>query len=386
MTTTTITRVSASALVAAGLLLGGASAADARQLNYASGYPDGSIGIEAAERWADAVEEYSDGALSARVFPLSLLDFEEASSGVRDGIADSAFVLLPYFQSEYPHANMVAEISMALELADERTPGHEGLAYAGAMSEFIFNHCPECVEEFEAQNQLFLGGSSSTSYHLICTEEVTSLDDLQGTRVRAGGAQWSRWADALGASSVSMSVNDMYEALSQGVLDCASIDLTGLTIFSLSDVATDITVQVPGGAYGGSSPASLNLDTWRSLDTDGREALMRAATVMSAELSYLYAEEDIANHTLAEQEGIAIHEPDDALLEASHDFIREDLETIASRYQERGVDRAEEMIAEFRPLLDRWLKLVEDVDDADELARLYWDEVSSKVDVDSYGM
>ena len=382
----TSVRNAASCLVAAGLLLSGASAADARQLNYASGYPDGSIGIEAAERWAEAVEKYSDGALSARVFPLSLLNFEEASAGVRDGIADSAFVLLPYFQSEYPHSNMLAEISMALELAEERTPGHEGLAYAGAMSEYIFNHCPECVDEFEAQNQLFLGGSASTAYHLVCTREVTSLDDLEGVRVRAGGAQWSRWTEGLGGSSVSMSVNDMYEALSQGVLDCAAIDLTGLTIFSLADIATDVTVSVPGGVYGGSSPASLNLDTWRSLSEEERRAMLRAATVMSAELSYLYAEEDADNHQLAEEEGIAIHEPDEEFLEASHAFIREDLETIVQRYSEnRGVERAEEMIAEFRPILDRWLELVEDVEDADELAQLYWDEVSSKVDVSTYG-
>jgi len=43
------------------------------------------------------------------------------------------------------------------------------------------------------------------------------------------------------------------------------------------------------------------------------------------------------------------------------------------------------MIAAFRPLLQRWATLIQDVESPDQLADLYWTEVFSKVDPSTYG-
>lgn len=374
------------ATVAGALLAATATGAQAQRLNYATGFPSGTIGAGAAETWAEALEEYSGGELTARVFPMSLLNFAEMSAGVRDGIADAGFVVLPYFPGEFPVSNMVAELSLALELDEERDPEKDGMAYAGAMTEFVFKHCPDCVSEFQAQNQVFLGGSSSLGYELLCSREVTSADDLRGKRLRAGGAQWSRWAEHFGASAVSLSVNETYEGLSQGVLDCTIHSATELSGFQLIDVVSDITVNLPGGVFAGSGPNNMNRELWLSLNDEQRSAVLRAASVMSAELTFRYAEEGARNMQEARDRGIAIHEPDGDLLEASREFIRSDLTAVADRYKEQhDIEAAHEIADQFQELLDRWIVLVADVDSADALADLYWREAFSVIDVSTYG-
>ena len=370
--------------VVAGVAL--SSAVDARQLNFAIGYADGSLGADAANRYADALEEYSGGDLTARVFPRSLLEFDESSTGLRDGTADSSILLLPYFPSEYPSSNLAAELSMLLEVGGESVD-KSGLAYGGAMSEFIFHNCPECHDEFRAQNQVFAGSAATSPYYLLCNGEVTTTDDLRGKRMRVGGAQWSRWVREMGASPVSLSQHETYEALSQGAVDCSVHSTPELTIVNLIEVIEDITVDMPGGVFGGVGSNNLNIQTWQSLDGDQREALMRASAVMSAEMSWVYEQGHQENmEKVRDMDRITVHEPDDGLVEDTVAFIEADMERIAENYRDNfGVERADEMIADFREILDKWIDRVQGVDSSDELAQLYWDEVFSRVDLESYG-
>ncbi|MEQ9509790.1 MAG: hypothetical protein RLN92_12135 [Alloalcanivorax xenomutans] len=41
---------------------------------------------------------------------------------------------------------------------------------------------------------------------------------------------------------------------------------------------------------------------------------------------------------------------------------------------------------EFRPILERWVDLVQGIDSAEALADRYWEAVYSKVDVSRYGL
>src|SRR5690625_22715 len=218
------------------------TSAEARQLRFAIGHPPNSDSHKAGKAYADAVKEYSDGKLTARVYPLSLLSVAETSAGVRDGIADIGFLLTPYFPAEYPHTNLIADSSMLLRLLDSRVYGKENMAYVGAMAEYIFFHCSECIAEFSRQNQVFTGNAASSSYGLHCTMPVKSETDLRGKRMRASGSQWSRWAAHVGATPVTISVNESLEALSQGVIDCDINSAPELINFGLIDAIKHTTM------------------------------------------------------------------------------------------------------------------------------------------------
>jgi TRAP-type C4-dicarboxylate transport system substrate-binding protein len=362
--------------------------AETRELSYSTGYPAGTPAAVAADMYADLLEDYSDGSLAAKIFDTgSLLSFAETSMGIRDGMADSGLVFVSYFPAEYRSTNLVSELTMLLELTDVPVD-KAGVAYVGAMSEYVFHHCPECVDEFASQNQVYLGGGGSPPYLLLCNQPVRSQDELEGKRLRAPGAQWSRWAESMGATPVFMSASETYEGLDQGVIDCSMTVAAELSVWNLTEVVTDITTGVPGGVYGAAAANNVNAEVWRSLDDNDKRALLHASATLSAQATWIYTTEDREELAKARDSAdIQVHESEQALVQATRSFVTDDIEKVADTYRDKhGIERSEEMIASFRPILEKWVELVQDADNGDELAQLYWDETFSKVDVSSYGM
>ncbi|MCC5860238.1 MAG: C4-dicarboxylate TRAP transporter substrate-binding protein [Ectothiorhodospiraceae bacterium] len=380
-----VARTLVAASLCAGLVLAGTS--HAQQFRYALGFPPNSAGDDGAQLFNEKLQEYSDGALSFRIFPLSLLSLAEMSEGVRDGIADVGNVLTPYFPSQFPNTNMAVELSMLLALSDQ-AQGRLGMAYSGAISEYLMLACPDCQEEFAAQRQVILPLGATPEYQLMCTQPIRTAEELRGKRLRVAGAQWSRWAEHFGASTVSMSANEILEALGQGVVDCTVQSSPELGNFRLKEVVTDITVNIPGGVFAGGS-ASFNLGVWRGLDAEQRRHILRAAADMNAEVTWLYQTYGDRDFAEAKESGVNIHEPDESLVQASRAFVEQDLERIAEIYEQRhGIADAAEKIEVLQPLVERWMTLLEENPPAssEELAQLYWDEIYNRVDHETYGM
>lgn len=359
---------------------------EARELSFASGAPPNSFGSEAIDAFSAALEERSDGDLSAKAYMQSLLSFMETPPGLRDGMADFGVVLTPYFQTEFPSTAMLTELTMLLEQSG--TSAREAtFAFGGAISEYVFNHCPECLEEYTGNNQVFLGISGSTPYTLICNKPVTTMEQLKGKRIRIGGPQWARWVESMGASPVSMAVNDVYEGLGHGVLDCTANALPDLSNFNLLEVTTDVTLGVPGGIFGGVA-THMNADAWTGLSAGHRKDVLYASAAHAAAVARLYVKQhEESGALIRKKDDITVHEAGDELQSATLRFIEEDIATIAQRYQQNhDLARSDEMIAGFRERLTHWVELVQDVEAGEELQQLYWNEVFSKVDVNQYGM
>lgn len=368
-----------------GMALSG-GAVQAERLNFSIGFPSANPAVDTARTYADIIEKGTNGEFTVRVYALELLSLAEMSGGIREGLTDIGYVLSPYFPSEFPNTNMAADLSMLLALS-ESVPGKEGMAYGGAMTEYVLLNCPDCNAEYTQQNQVFTTGLASSPYGLLCTSPVVSVQDLQGKRIRTGSSAWARWAQHFGASGVSLSGNEIYEALNQGVVDCAAISATELSGLGLMDAVRHITMTVPGGAFAGGSGASVNRNLWQRLSEEQRRTFLRAGAFMGAHTSFYYADHAIRNLETAAEKGIGIHEADPALVAGSREFIEADVQQIAAHYERQyGVQNAAEKIAIMRPLIEKWLELVRDVETADELAELYWTEVNSKVDVSKHGL
>ncbi len=366
-------------------LLGAATPADATELRFAVGSPPNSLGDKAANQFKDKLEEYSGGDVTVKVYPLSLLNLLESNNGIRDGIADIATVLWPYFLSEYPETNLIAEAASMSELI-EGDRQQATLAYLGAMIEYVSMHCPECQAEAKAQNQVFLAGLGTSSYVLQCMKPVSSYEDLQGLRVRAGGAWWSRWLTGMGASPVSLSINETFEGLNQGILDCTASNPGDMTQFGFIDVISDVTVGVPGSSFA-FAIADMNLDTWNALSEENRGHVLHAAAAISGDGIMAYFHDGRENiEEKAPARGIEIHQADDDLLSKSREWIAADLDALAASYEERfGIENARGKLDDLRKLVDAWLPRMEGIDDRDALAEVLWENVYSKLDVKTYG-
>lgn len=359
---------------------------NADTLRYAVGFPSGAP-IEAAKKYAEAVEENTNGEHSVKLYELSLLNHSEMSSGISQGMADLGYLLTAYSPSDYPYSNLGADMSMQTALNNDIS-GKKGYAYSGAMLEYIMLNCPECQNEFSSNNQIYSAVVSTPPYVMFCNDPVQTVEQVKGKRLRISGAPWARWAKHFDASPVALPVTEIYEALEQGVVDCTFLSPTELTNFNLIDVVKNITTDVPGGLYAAGGAATLNKDTWNRFDDAGKIAMLRAGSVMSAYVTFLYQEQAISDMEKAEEKNVNIVTAEQGLLEKSREFIQEDLEFVPQFYtDEYGIDsaRSKELADIMSSLIKKWNKLVGDIETADELSELYWDEVYSKLDPTTYG-
>lgn len=359
--------------------------AQADELRFALGFPAG-VPLDAAKAYSKAVSDLTNGDLTVRVYELSLLNHSEMSAGIGDGIADIGYLLTAYSPSDYPYSNMAADLSMKLAL-DDSIAGKEGLAYSGAMLEQILLNCPECLKEFKDNNQVYTSVVSTPAYGLFCNMPITKAEDLAGKRIRTSGAPWARWVRSFKASPVVLPIGEVYEGLSQGVIDCTLMSAPELTNFNLKEVVKNINMDAPGGLYAAGGSSTLNRDRWNSFDDKTKEAMLKAGSVMSSYVTYLYQQQADKDLAEAKTRGINIVNADPAMLDSSREFIRGDLSYIPQFYVEQykvDPNRAKELTDNMSNLIDKWKTLVVNVDNPDDLAQLYWDQVYSKLDPKTY--
>ena len=371
------------AICAGASMLALASAAQATDLSFAGGWPPNSAPTAKFDEYAKAVAEYSNGDVSVRVFPLSLLSFAEINAGLRDGIADVAGNLLAYFPAEFPTLNMLAEFSELVEL-EEFSGELSSTAFSGAIMDYVMTNCPDCMSEMAAQNQVYLGASSTTSYALQCAVPLSSAADLEGKRIRAAGAYWARWAETVGAVPVSMSINETLEGLSQGVVDCTMSNTADFINFGFIDVVKHVYIGAPGAQF--NVPFTMNKDSWNGLSDDAKSAMLRAHAKLAADIAWVYIEEGRAGRERAPGMGIEYGPAPADMVAMNREFINKDKEAIAAIYKERfGIETGAEAATALTEGLAKWTKLTKDVSSAEELAEIYWNEIFSAVDVASYG-
>lgn len=355
-------------------------------LRYAVGFPSGAP-IEAAKEYAKAVKENTNGEHKVKLYELSLLNHSEMNSGISQGMADLGYLLTAYSPSDYPYSNLGADMSMQTALKSD-IPGKEGYAYSGAMLEYIMLNCEECQGEFAKNNQVYTAVVSTPSYVMFCNDPVKTVEDVKGKRLRISGAPWARWAKHFEASPVALPITEIYEALEQGVVDCTFLSPTELTNFNLVDVVKNITTDVPGGLYAAGGAATMNKDTWNRFDTKEKTAMLKAGSVMSGYVTFLYQEQALSDMKKAAAKNINIMTADPSLLSASKEFIAEDLKFVPEFYaNEYNIDGAktQELSDTMAKLIEKWNALVGDIETADQLSELYWKEIYSKLDPATYG-
>jgi hypothetical protein len=375
--------LSATAAAALALMVGSAQAAD---FTYAIGYAPGSGPALAAESLAKRSTEY--GGPDIQVFAMSLLNIKETPPGVKDRIVDLGFNAHGLFRAEYPNANLPAEFGVR---ATNATPASNVLwgpaAMAGAITEYIMLHCPECSEEFAREGQVYLSGQSSASYGLHCSQDITTLEQLKGKQVRTPSGYWATWVEEMGAVSVFMSANEAFSALSQGVVDCVVFQPSDLLTTRLIDVVKSTTLGVPQGVYSAAAVASINTDAWKELSAGEREGLLKAAAYMNAEMTFLQASQTAEALEEEKARGIPVLEAAPDLKEATNAFVAGLRQSVVEEYMTQyQLQDIETKIDTIYGLIDKWVGLTENVEDTEDLYQLYLSEIVSQIDPEAYGL
>lgn len=363
-----------------------ATAAQAEtRMTLTSGFPPGSIPPIAHQQLADWLAQNSDIRLD--VSAMTLLSLPETSAGLRDGIADMAYFLTQYFPAEYKESNLAGDMTMLTTVGTKtKVPG---LVMSAAFAEYVTLNCPGCQEEFKAQNQVFLGSGASSAYALVCRVPIKTVADLKGKKFRVGGGNFGRWAEHFGGVKVTMPGAEMFEALSQAVVDCSTLSTPELANWQLYDVTKAVVKGTPGGVYGAVAANNINRDKWKSLTPEERTALLKGAGIVTAGVAIGYEVQAAAAEKAATEKGIPVEEASAELQAASDAFVAEDMKAVAKQFTETyAVPDVEAKMKVITDLIEKWKGKLEGVDTSSNqaFADLLWTEVYSKLDPNTYGM
>ncbi len=331
---------------------------------------DGGL-VRGMYHFAYQIKARTDGRYTGKVFELALLNYAESMTGVRDGIADVAYVVPAYHRGEFPYGNL---------LVDMATAGVNPVAIAGAANDYLAN-CAKCLAEYKAQNQVFLGTSVIGPYYMMSVEKISTPEDFKGKKVRGFGP-FGRWVEAMGATAVVLGANDIYEAISQGQLDGNTHTLDVLKSLSIGEV-TDYLLNAPIGVYIGNSMFNLNRDVWNDMSDADKKSFVLAGGASVAWTTVTYWGENQQLFQNPSTVGVEIVEPSEAVRKATEAFRANDLKAVAKLNREKfGIDDAEEQLAIINGLVEKWVKLTADLDvtDSKAISDLFVREIFAKID------
>lgn len=320
----------------------------------------------------------SNGRLTGRILGTEVAGLANMRTATRSGLSDAGMFLPAYFPSDLPNINLVGDLSFL---------GTNAQAMGAAMTEYIVN-CADCQAELKRLGIIYTTSHASDSYQILSTKPIRNVEDLRGLRLRVGGPHYARWAEAMGAVGVNVSVGETFEAISQGVLDGTIASTADMISFRLDDVITHVsTLRL--GTYHSTISHAIGLNTWRRLSADDRLAIAKASALASAMSTQRWAHEMASSaETDARTKGVEFIEPSPSLVAVSDAFKAQDLASIMGRAEGRdGLTNVAEKIAAFERLVDKWTAIAESVNNDPELMAEHINrEVWANVDFASYGL
>ena len=294
---------------------------------------------EYIQSFIEQVDKATDGEVMITSYPGSTLAAsDDQVDAVMTGAVDLAVSVHSYTPNEFP-------LSSVMELPQMAENAHEGSSILyDLMEEF-----DEFDEEYDGMVPLWV--FTSDPGQIFTTDKpVKSVEDLKGMKIRSPSAMTNKWLEALGATPVSMPMDESFEALERGVVDGTIAPWEAVDAWSLGEVVNYATV---GNFYLTTFYAVMNEDVWNDLGEETQEQLQ---TILDKELSLKagdsYDTVGNAAQEAAEENGMEIYELDEKELEEWATYINPTIEDWIEDMNDRGLpgqeiyDRAKALQAE----------------------------------------
>ncbi|RSL33154.1 TRAP transporter substrate-binding protein [Salibacterium salarium] len=209
--------------------------------------------------FASEVEEATGGEIAVNSYPGAQLaapdgQYEAAATGV----ADMGFSVHSYNPGQFP-------LTSVMELP---FMGETGTAGSQVLWD-LYEEFPEIQEEYSDTVPLWLSTSEAGQIFTV-DEQVKSVEDLEGMKIRSPSPEVNAWLEEMGATPVSMSMNEVYEALEKGVVDGTVGPIHTLLDYSLQEVIDYVTV---GDFYMTTFFGVMNQQSYDSMSAENQELI-----------------------------------------------------------------------------------------------------------------
>ncbi|WP_158970771.1 C4-dicarboxylate TRAP transporter substrate-binding protein [Chachezhania sediminis] len=356
---------------AAVLAIASTGAAADTKLTYGSWLPPTHVVVEKGlQPFFDRVAADSNGSLTWELFSGgSMGGPKESLQIVKDGLVDSSLLVDVYYKSELPVAVTMSDLFM---LVDDQ------IAWGAALTETQLLDCPQCEAEFKKHDLKPLAFYSGGDYHLMCTEEVHTLDQVKDKKVRAStrnGALSEHW----GAVPVSITTAEMYEAMQRGQADCTIGAYAWLNSYGLKDLVTSI-VETPIGGIFSALVMYTTEDRWADLSDEERTILLKEMPQLVADINFSYYEEGLEAAQQAKADGIEFYAMGDDMKASFDEFLKGEIGYSEEKAREAGVDDPSAIVDALMKNVEKWKGIMAEIGmDRQKYAEKLWSEIYSKL-------
>lgn len=214
---------------------------------------------EMLEPWAAKVSEVTEGRVKVEFTnplgkPQAHLDL------VRNGVADMGMSVHSYTATRFPLIEF-AELPFTTE-----DGGVNSVAYWRTYEKFMMD-----ADEHRGVKLMGVWTSPAT---VVFTnkDEITSVNDLDGLKLRSPSPLFDSIGKAMGSVTVNAPASESYEMLSRGVIDGLYFQYDQMENFKL-DKLIKSAVAVPGGFGKSSQYMFMNERKWKSISEADRAAI-----------------------------------------------------------------------------------------------------------------
>lgn len=270
-------------LVALPLLCSGAEKAVTKPivLKFATFFPEVNTIAQFNVWWAKEIEKRTGGRVTFEFYWAgSLVKARDLARATGRGICDVALMATGYTRANFP----ITGIYEAVYITEKPD------AACRAMSE-LFESEEALRTEWKNNNLKLLFFDMLGPNIFGFRKKVESLEELQGLKIRTAG-KMTNVTKKLGATAVSMSSSEIYEAMDRGLLD-------GYTNTSLASAATRSFPEVapymldPRMGNYACVETAMNLRTWNKLPSDIKDIISQVSKeVLGKSVEIMMADED----------------------------------------------------------------------------------------------
>lgn len=307
----------------------------------AVGQPEGSTCWDAAESFAKALSDATEGAVAVEVQPVAIsrtTSLDQTAAGIVDLYLDSSLIYGSYGDGE-DLGRPFFSVTMPFLFPDAETAAE---VLDGTGGEALNTVLSELGLRGLAYGELGFR-------YLTADRPVTTPEDLEGLRIRTAGMLelLESYIDCWGTTYYPSSYSDVMTPLSNGTYNGQESTLAEADAAGYQTVQTDVTIFP---AFYEPAILTMNGDLYDSLSPDLREAVDRCARQAMADqrLRNREREAEILERW-QEEDGIAVHVLTEAQCGAFQALTDRLYDTEDPDHQDWFADCTPEWIAQFRP-------------------------------------
>lgn len=298
-----------------------------------SGYPEGNHLGQAVIQYGDKVSEVTDGQIEIELRADGALGYEgsELLKVVRDNTVTMSDMVLSSVSGDEPLFGLSTLPFLYRDFDEAKTLNEIARPYYDTVAEEKWNQkilyvIPWPISGFWTKN------------------EITSLDDMKGLKMRTYDAMGAQVVEAVGGTPYPLPFSEVYSGLSTGVIDSVLTSTTSAVDGKFWEV---LDYYLPISVMMGTNALTVNLDEFKKLDQETQDAILKAGKEIEDDVWSRVAEIDAKAEETTTENGITTVEPSEELVS--------ELETITEEIRQNWLKTAP---AEAQEIIDKYYEAI----------------------------